>query len=309
MHVTLAWAGGAEGLSLSDPAGRAGRGGLLGLGRSAGRRTAAAARALIVLVLVVVFALPLASAVLTSLKTRAELYALPAALLPKAPRWENYLAAWTMVRFGRFLLNSLAISLFYTLPCVMGSCLAGYAFSRFRVREGRALFLVVLSTLMVPPMVTVVPLYLLISRYGIVDRRWLWLLFGLQGAPFLIFLFRQYFSTVPLSFEESARLEGAGRFRIFFCIMLPLVQTAVIIAGIFAFQWSWSDYLMPVLFLRADKLTLAVKLARGYTDAKQQLLANVSMAGIAYYTAPILILFFTVQRRFVTGLLSGGLKG
>jgi multiple sugar transport system permease protein len=274
------------------------------------RKTVATVFKLLVLILIVViFFLPLVSMVVTSLKTREELFVVPPVVFPKVAQWANYVQAWVMVRFGKFLLNSVILSLFYTLPCIMSSCFAGYAFSRFRVRESRAVFLVVLSTLMIPYMVTVVPLYLLITKIGLTDKRWLWLLFGMQGAPFLIFLFRQYFSTIPLSFEESARLDGANRYQIFFYIMFPLVQTGVIIAGIFAFQWAWADFLMPTLFLTGEKVPLAVKLARGYVDQKESLLYNVGMAGLLYYTIPIIALFFTLQRRFISGLLAGGLKG
>lgn len=263
----------------------------------------------ILILLVLIFFLPLVSMVVTSLKTREELFAVPPIVFPRVAQWANYVSAWTMVRFGKFLLNSVILSVFYTLPCIMSSCFAGYAFSRFRVRESRGVFLVVLATMMVPYMVTVVPLYLLITKIGLTDKRWLWLLFGMQGAPFLIFLFRQYFSTIPLSFEESARLDGANRFQVFFFIMFPLVQTGVIIAGIFAFQWSWADFLQPILFLTGEKVPLAVKLARGYVDQKESLLYNVGMAGLLYYTLPIIVLFFTLQRRFISGLLAGGLKG
>jgi multiple sugar transport system permease protein len=268
-----------------------------------------ALKLLVLIALVVIFFLPLVSMVVTSLKTRDELYRVPPVVLPQMPQWVNYVTAWIMVRFGRFLLNSILLSLFYTLPCILSSCFAGYAFSRFQVRESRGVFLLVLSTMMIPYMVTVVPLYLLVTRIGLTDKRWLWILFGLQGAPFLIFLFRQYFSTIPLSFEESARIDGANRFQIFFYIMFPLVQTAVIIAGIFAIQWSWADFLQPILFLRGEKLPLAVKLAKGYVDQKESILYHVVMAGLLYYTLPIIILFFTLQRRFISGLLSGGLKG
>jgi ABC-type glycerol-3-phosphate transport system permease component len=163
--------------------------------------------------------------------------------------------------------------------------------------------------MMIPYMVTMVPLFLLISKIGLTDKRYLWILFGIQGTPFLIFLFRQYFSTVPYSFEESARIDGANRFQIFLRIMFPLVQTAVIVAAIFAVQWSWSNYLLPVLFLRGEKVTLAVKLVIGYTDQKQNILHNIGMAGIVYYTLPIVVLFFSLQKRFMSGLLAGGLKG
>jgi multiple sugar transport system permease protein len=214
-----------------------------------------------------------------------------------------------MIRYQRFLLNSLLISLLYTVPCVMASCFAGYGFSRFRAREKKLIFMLMLSTMMIPYMITLVPLFIMLARIGLVDKRYLWLFWGLQGAPFLIFLFRQYFSTIPVSFEEAARIEGANRYQVFFRIMFPLVQTAVIIAAIFAFQWSWSDYLMPVLFLRGEKVTLAVRLVNGYVDVKQNILHNIGMAGIVYYTLPIIIVFFTLQKRFIAGLLSGGLKG
>ena len=133
---------------------------------------------------------------------------------------------------------------------------------------------------------------------------------GISGIPFIIFLFRQFFSTIPSSFEESARIDGAGRFQIFFSIMFPLVQTGMIVASIFAFQWSWSEFLMPVLFLSDEKSTLAVKIALGYSDVKETTLYNV---GIGRY--PLLHasagdrVLRACRKRFVAGLLSGGLKG
>ena len=279
------------------------------LSRSKTSRYAKIAKFVVLCLFVLIFFLPLVSMFVTSLKTRGELYVVPAIVFPKSPQWENYLKAWTMIRYPRFFVNSVILSVFYTVPCVLASCLIGYGFSRFRVREKKYIFLLMLSTMMVPYMVTLVPLYLLVAKIGLADKRYFWILWGIQGTPFLIFLFRQYFSTIPASFEESARIEGAGRFQIFFMILFPLVQTAAIIAAIFAFQWSWSNYLMPVLFLRGEKVSLAVKLANGYTDLKQNILHNVGMAGIVYYTAPIVIVFFVLQKRFIAGLLSGGLKG
>ena len=267
------------------------------------------AKFIVLIIFVIVFFLPLVSMVVTSLKGLEELYRVPPIVFPQKAQWQNYVDAWTMIRYQRFFMNSVIISLFYTFPCIMGSCFAGYGFSRFKVKGRNLIFMVMLSTMMIPYMVTMIPLFLLISKIGLVDKRGLWILFGIQGIPFLIFLFRQYFSTVPFSFEESARIDGANRFQIFFRIMFPLVQTAVIIAAIFAFQWSWSNYLLPVLFLRGEKVTLAVKLVTGYTDQKQNILHNVGMAGIVYYTLPIVVVFFTLQKRFISGLLAGGLKG
>lgn len=259
---------------------------------------------------VVLFFLPIISMIVTSLKTMPELFRFPPQFLPEVPQWENYAVAWGRENLGKYMWNSIILAVFYSVPSVMGSCLAGYGFSRFRrVRENKIIFMLVLATMMVPFMVTIMPFYLIMSKIGLVNKRWLWIIWGIQGLPFIIFLFRQYFSTIPKSFEESAKIDGAGRFRIFFTIMFPLVQSGLIIAAIFAFQWSWSDYVMPVLFFAEKKIPLAVKLAVGYADEKGNLLHNLAMAGIVYYTLPIVVVFFALQKQFVSGLLAGGLKG
>lgn len=259
--------------------------------------------------LVIIFFTPLVSMFITSIKTRGELYAYPPVVFPDAAQWENYVSAWTMINYPKFLWNSIILAFFYTVPCIMGSALAGYGFARFNTKANKLLFPLMLSTMMIPYMVTIIPLYLILMKTGMVNKMSFWILWGVQGTPFLIFLFKQYFSTIPLSFEESARLDGAGRFQIFFQIMFPLVQTAVVIAAIFSFQWVWSNFLLPNLLLSGDKVNLAVKLAKGYSDVKDNVLYNIGMAGIVYYTLPIAILFFTLQKKFIAGLTAGGLKG
>ena len=272
-------------------------------------RLSATLRFIVLAIFVVLFFLPLVSMFVTSLKRMDELYRVPAHIFPEKAIWENYSLAWTLVNFGKYLVNSIILTILYAVPAIMSSCFAGYAFSRFQVRESRFFFLLVLSTLMIPVMVTIMPLYMVMSRVGFVNQRGLWFIWGISGIPFIIFLFRQFFSTIPASFEESARMDGAGRFQVFFRIMFPLVQTGVIVAGIFAFQWSWSEFLMPVLFLSDEKSTLAIKIAMSYADQKENLLYNIGMAGIVYYTLPLVIIFFALQKRFVAGLLAGGLKG
>jgi len=107
--------------------------------------------------------------VVTSLKEREELYRVPPIVFPKKAQWQNYVDAWTMIRYQRFFTNSVVISLFYTFPCIMGSCFAGYGFSRFRVKGRNFIFMLMLSTMMIPYMVTMIPLFLLISKIGL-DR-------------------------------------------------------------------------------------------------------------------------------------------
>ncbi len=281
----------------------------MSLGNSTSKKVSQIARFTILSLVVLVFFLPILSMVVTSLKSMAELYRIPAKVFPEKPIWENYRIAWEMVYYGKYLANSLILSIFYSVPVIFGSCLTGYGFSRFRVKENNAIFMIMLSTMMIPFMVTIIPLFIVMSKLSLVNRRVFWIVYGIPGLPFIIFLFKQYFSTIPASFEESATLDGAGRFQVFFRIMFPLVRTGVIIAAIFAFQWSWSNYLMPALFLSGEKVNLAVKLAVGYTDAKENPLHNYAMAGIVYYTLPIVLLYFSLQKRFVAGLLSGGMKG
>jgi len=281
----------------------------MGLHRSTRERISKTLRFVVLLFLVAVFFMPIISMLSTSLKRLDELYKVPARVFPEHLMTENYALAWTMINFGKYLVNTLLVCALYILPAVMSSCFAGYAFARFRVKENGPIFMVVLATLMVPAMVTIMPLYMILTRAGLVDQRFLWFMLGLPGLPFVIFLFRQFFSTIPPSLEESARIDGAGRLRIFFSIMFPLVKTGLIIAFIFAFQWSWSEYLFPVLFLSEEKTTLAVRIMGGYSDQKENILYNVAMSGVLYYTLPLVIIFFALQKRFVAGLLEGGIKG
>ncbi len=263
----------------------------------------------ILLAMLAVYFLPLISMFITSIKTRGELFVFPPVFWPETPQWQNYRLAWTMIDYPKYVVNSLILALFYTVPCLLGSSFVGYGFSRFKVKANKYLFPMVLSTLMIPPIVTIIPLYLILRNTPLVNNHMFWIIWGIQGTPFLIFLFKQYFSTIPISYEESARLDGAGRFQIFFSIMMPLVQSAFIISAIFAFNWVWSDYLMPVMMLRGDRVNLAVRLATGYSDVQDNMLYNIGMAGIVYYTLPIVILFFTLQKRFISGITAGGLKG
>jgi multiple sugar transport system permease protein len=187
--------------------------------------------------------------------------------------------------------------------------MAGYALARFDIRENRIFFTIVLSSIMIPYIITLIPFYLLVKNIGLNDRHLLWLIYGLGGAPFLIYLYRQFFSTIPASFEESARMDGAGRLTIFFRIMFPLVNSGTIITAIFAFQWSWQNYIMPSLFLSSLKTTLAVMINSSFVDVQQNLLLGELMAGVMFYIAIPLLIFFVFQKYIMRGMLDGGVKG
>lgn len=273
------------------------------------RRLLLLAKYVIVLFFILVFFLPIISMFLVSLKSEAEIFDYSTGIWPQNPKWSNYVFALTSINYLRYLYNTVIVSVFYTISCTFSSAMAGYAFARFQIRETNFFFTIVLSSIMIPYIITIIPFYLLVRSLALTDKHFLWLIYGISGAPFMIYLFRQFFLTIPASFEESARIDGANRWQIFFRIMLPLVKSGTVIAAMFAFQWTWQDYIMPVLFLTAKTTTLAVKLNGAYVDVQQNILYGPLMAGVFYYIAVPVILFFIFKRQIMEGMLTGGLKG
>ncbi|TFG63040.1 MAG: carbohydrate ABC transporter permease [Spirochaetales bacterium] len=264
---------------------------------------------LVLLFLLFLFFLPIFSMFTVSLKSEAEIFKASPALFPEKPVWKNYESAAKKFPYLQYLWNTIFISALYTLGCTLTSAMAGYAFARFQIRANRIFFTIVLSSIMIPYVITIIPFYLLIKNLGLTDKHILWLFYGLGGAPFMIYLYRQFFSTIPASFAESARMDGAGRITIFSRIMLPLVNSGTVITAIFAFQWTWQDYLMPSLFLGAVKTSLAVKLNSAYQDMQQNLLFGQLMAGVFFYIAVPVLVYFIFQKQIMKGMLSGGIKG
>ena len=264
---------------------------------------------IVVIFILIMFFLPILSMLSVSLKTEGEIFKQSTNLFPKKLHFQNYINAFTRINYLRYVYNSLLVALMYTVACTLSSGMAGYALARFHIRENGIFFTIILSSIMIPIVITLIPFYLLVKNMGLTDKHVLWLLYGLGGAPFMIYLYRQFFSTIPASFEESARIDGAGRFRIFFGIMLPLVNSGTVITAIFAFQFTWQNYIMPALFLSSLKTTLAVKLNGAYVDIQQNILLGELMAGILYYIAIPVIVFFIFQRQIMRGMLAGGIKG
>ncbi len=274
--------------------------------------TSAIRRTLTYVVLIsilILFFLPLLSMLSVSFKSEDEIYKSSTSLFPEHLSFANYADALTRIDLLKYLYNTIAVSVLYTISCTFSSAMAGYALARFNIRENKIFFTIVLSSMMIPYIITLIPFYLLVKNLGLNDMHLLWLVYGLGGAPFLIYLYRQFFATIPNSFEESARMDGAGRLSIFFKIMFPLVKSGTIITAIFAFQWSWQNYIMPALFLSSLKTTLAVMINTAFVDVQQNILLGELMAGVMYYIAIPLILFFVFQKYIMQGMLDGGVKG
>ncbi len=257
----------------------------------------------------VVFLLPFALLLSIALKTLGEISAYPIHWIPQPPQWVNFRDAVTLIDFGRFAWNSLFLSALFAVLSTVTSALVGFGFARLHGRAKDALFVLMLATTMLPPIITLIPTYILFARIGLVYTYWPWVLWGLGANAFFSFLFRQFFAGIPLDLEDAAIVDGCGYARIFWQLFLPLSKPVVATVAIFAFQSVWNDFLAPAIFLDQSNTTLAVAISQGYTHAGAGVLRNLVSAGTVLYTLPVLVLFFLAQRYFVQGIVTTGLKG
>jgi multiple sugar transport system permease protein len=261
-------------------------------------------------VVTLLFSLPVIWMILTSLKQESEYTAYPIVILPQNPQFVNYQLAVTLFPYVTYFMHSVILSGSFTMLTVLTSAAAGFGFSRHRGVPGRdALFAIVLSTMMLPGLVTLVPQYMVFAKLGLLDSYWPWILWGLSASPFHIFLFRQFFSSIPRELEDAAEVDGCSKFRVFWQIFLPNSLPAVAASAIFAFTWVWGDWLYPELFLSDSITTLAVKLATSYVNPQGIPLTTVTMAGVIIYVIPMMVIFFVAQKYIIQGVVTTGLKG
>jgi multiple sugar transport system permease protein len=278
---------------------------------TAGRLRRRAGVALYYLVLVLAAALfmtPIVWLILGSLKLNAEFRAYPIVILPRTPIWDNYYDALTVVPFFVFAGRSLWLASVYTVLVVISSAFAGFGFARHRAPGRNALFILVVAMVMVPQIVTIIPQFMLYSRLGLVGTYWPWVLWGISGSPFHIFLFRQFFAGFPKELEDAAELDGCSRLRVFSQIFLPNAGPVLAASAIFAFQWVWGDFFLQSIFLNESHATLAMKLASSYVDPHGNPLYTQTLAAVAIYVLPLIVVFFLAQKQIMRGVVTTGLK-
>lgn len=261
--------------------------------------------------LAVPFVFPTWWMITSSFKPISQIFAFPPTLLPSNPTAQPYLDALTLQPFARQYLNSLYIAAVVTALTMLSSSMAGYAFARIRFRAANALFMLVLSGLLVPSEVTIVPLFQMFNTLGMIDTHWPLLLVTTFGAPSVLatFIMRQFFLTLPVELEEAARLDGLGRPAIWRRIAMPLATAALSAVAIFTFLHTWNLYLEPTVYLQSPELfTLPQALTR-YTDAYGGQMWNTQLAAATMTAVPVLVVFVLAQRHFVQGLAQTGLKG
>jgi ABC-type glycerol-3-phosphate transport system permease component len=262
------------------------------------------------MILVIVFVCPFVWLFITAVKTPAQLASFPVIFWPPQPAWSNFFQALTMINFAAYAANSLTLSLLYAVLVTFSSAVVGFGFARLKGWGKRPLFMIMLATLMLPQIVTVIPTYIIFSRIGLIDTYWPWALWGITASsPFLIFLFRQFFSAIPMELEEAAILDGCSYFRIFGQIFLPLSLPVMATAFVLSFTQVWGDYITPSLFLSQDNTTLSVAMTNGYLDPHGIPILTLQAAGSIFYILPVLVIFFFAQKAFVRGIVTSGLKG
>ncbi|PZR86415.1 MAG: sugar ABC transporter permease [Stutzerimonas stutzeri] len=241
----------------------------------------------------------------TSLKDSADIYDLR--LIPAAPTLDNYKTVLSDGRFLRWFWNSLAIATIVTLSNVFFDSLVGYTLAKFQFRGRYLVFLAILSTLMIPTEMLVIPWYVMAKNFGWLDSYWGIMFPGMMTA-FGTFLMKQFFETVPNDFLEAARVDGLNEFAIFWRIALPLVTPALSALAIFTFLSNWTAFIWPLIVTTSKELyTLPVGLASFAVESQIQW--ELIMTGAALATLPTLAVFLLLQRYIVRGVVLAGLKG
>jgi multiple sugar transport system permease protein len=245
----------------------------------------------------------------TSLKTKVAMWKFPPEWIPKDIQWVNYIDAFTFVPFGRYAINTLTIEVLVLIGQLISCTLIAYGFSRFRFRGREILFLLMLSTMLIPEQVTMIPLFLLYSKLGWVNTYLPLTVPAYLGNPFYVFLMRQYFLTIPKDLDEAAKIDGAGALQILWKILVPILRPSLTIIFVFTFTGVYNDFMGPLIYLNSpEKFTIALGLAN-FTSARAGAEWNLLMAASTTVLLPLLIIYYFAQRQLIGGIASMGLKG
>jgi len=262
-------------------------------------------------VLLIPFVFPTWWMVTSSVKPISDIFAFPPDLWPRRFDWTTYGKVFELQPFAQQYWNSAYIAAVVTLGTMVFSSMAGYAFARIKFPGANLLFTIVLLGLLIPSEVTIVPLFQMFLKWGMINTHWPLILVPIFGAPsvFATFVMRQFFIALPGELEEAARVDGLGRFKIFWIIALPLAKPALGAVAIFTFLHSWNLYLEPIVFISSRNMFTLPQALTQFTDAYGGAMWNIQMAAATMTALPVLAVFIIAQKQFVEGLAHTGLKG
>ncbi len=264
-------------------------------------------RSAFVIILALVFLFPLLTMVSTAFKLPNDVFHAPPNLWPQQWTLDNFVKAFDQIPVWRYLANTLLISGMSVLGTVLSCPLVAYALAKVKWAGAKPLLIVVIATMMLPPQVTMIPIFLIWNGLDAVGTYLPLIVPAFLGTPFFIFLIRQFLLSVPDELIEAARIDGASEFRTYATIVLPIARPAIITAAIFQFMWAWTDFLNPLIYLNdASTYTLSIGL---YTFFGQNTVAwGPLMAAATLFTLPAVFLFLLGQRFFIGGISTGAFK-
>lgn len=256
----------------------------------------------------ITFLMPLAWVASTSLKLPGQVFITPIEWLPKSPRWENYLDVFRRLPFEKFIVNSLFVTTMGTIGSVLSSVMVAFGLSRIRWPGREILFTILLATMMLPGVVTLIPVFIIFKQI-----RWVGTFYPLWvpawfGGAFYVFLMRQYMLTLPTELDEAAKMDGASNFRILWQVIAPLCGPAIASVAIFSFLFHYNDFMGPLIYI-SDNTMYTLPLGLLWFQGRFGNFWHLVMAASMITILPVIVLFFFAQRYFVQGIQFTGLAG
>lgn len=259
----------------------------------------------------VLFLLPFLWMLSMSVQDARGVFATPYAWIPGTFHWENYREVAALVPIGRYFFNTSVITGTVLVGTLLSSSLVAYGFSRLRFRGRDFLFALCLSTMMLPGQVTMIPLYMAFARLGWIDTFYPLIVPAFFGSPLSIFLLRQFFLTIPREYDEAALLDGAGRFRIYWSVILPLARPALMTVAVLTFLGTWNDFFGPLIYINSTShatLTLGLSMLKSQIVGSGTTQWHLLMAAAVLVMVPNIIVFFIAQKHLVKGIAMGGIR-
>lgn len=271
------------------------------------RRLGQAGYYIISILLAVLALIPFLWMISTSLKSRGALMSIPIEWIPAEPTLDAYTEVFSRFPFLRTIGNSLFISVAFTLITLVSASMAAFAFAKLRFRGSGVILSIYIATMMIPTQVTMIPLFVVMNRLGLIDS-YASVILPSMFKPFAVFLLVQQMKTIPNDYLDAARIDGAGLFHIYFRVALPLCIPTLATLAVTTFMESWNDYLWPLLML-TDRNKMTLPIALSTLNGQYSTEYNVLMAGSLISMIPIIIIYIAAQKQFKSGLMAGGIKG
>lgn len=262
---------------------------------------------LVALLIAFIAMVPFVWMISTSLKTRGALMSIPIEWVSEHPTLDAYQTVFERFPFFQTILNSLFISVSYTVLTLLSASLAAYAFTKIRFRGSGLVLGLYLATMMIPTQVTMIPLFVVMNQLGLINH-YASVILPSVFKPFAVFMLVQQMRTIPGDYLDAAKIDGASTFRIYRSVMLPLCVPTLATLSITTFMESWNDYLWPLLML-TDRAKMTLPIALSTLNGQYNTEYNVLMAGSLISMIPILLLYIFAQKYFKNGLMAGGIKG